>query len=314
MTPVTLSVVIGTYNRLTLLQKCLQALTEGIHVSCEIVVVDAGSTDGTRDYLKQLQGVHLVEDEALIGQAQSLNRVMLALQSEFVCWLSDDNVLVDRMLDTAVRILKKNHKIGMVGLKVKDVTGHAMNRPYIGGTWISGVLNCNQGVLPTQLFQQLGGFDEEFCDYGIDADLTTRVLLAGYQVVLTKRVAIHHFRDHDNVNWTDVQGRKERGENAKKLYVRKYDAFIEMTKRVRSERDQYFSSRGLDWIIRLYEWLESRDRPVEKYIKVMLWNWRNLLLSRFISKFDFVKTLVQPYYLVQKLPEQLITNDLRPRN
>jgi GT2 family glycosyltransferase len=39
--------------------------------------------------------------------------------------------------------------------------------------------------------------DEQFCDYGIDSDLTTRILLEGYKVVYTKRAAIHHLRDHD---------------------------------------------------------------------------------------------------------------------
>lgn len=67
---VTLSVVVGTYNRLPLLQKCLDALYKGIHIDHEIFVIDGGSIDGTLEYLEKHAGVYLVKNEGLIGQAK----------------------------------------------------------------------------------------------------------------------------------------------------------------------------------------------------------------------------------------------------
>jgi len=222
----TLSIVIGTYNRLGLLRQCLDALIGKIKVTHEIIVIDAGSTDGTLGYLRQLQTIRLLCDEDLIGQAQSLNRVFKKLESTFVCWLSDDNIVQEGMLDLAVSILEQEPEIGLVSLKVKDIRGSHIDMPYIGGIWPSGVLNCNQGMISTKLLLALGGFDEDFRDYGIDGDLTTKVLLAGYKVVLTKQVAIHHLRDHETISWTDENDRKQRLNAARTLYQRKYEKLI----------------------------------------------------------------------------------------
>jgi GT2 family glycosyltransferase len=188
MDQITLSVVIGTYNRIDVLKQCLDSLIGKIQITNEIIVIDAGSTDGTLDYLEHLQGIRLVCDQVLLGQAKSLNQVFRSLKSKYVCWLSDDNIVINAMLDLAVRIMEENPKIGLVGLKVKDINGSNTSLPYLGGIWQSGVLTCNQGLLRTSLVQKLGGFDEEFRDYGIDGDLTTRVLLEGYKVVFRQVV------------------------------------------------------------------------------------------------------------------------------
>jgi GT2 family glycosyltransferase len=121
MKKVDLGIVIGTFNRLALLRKCLDALIGKVRIPHEIIVVDAGSTDGTQEYLEHQQGIRVIEDGQLIGQAQSLNRVFKTLKSKYVCWLSDDNIIQGGMLDVAVNILKRNPDIGLVGLKVRDI-------------------------------------------------------------------------------------------------------------------------------------------------------------------------------------------------
>ena len=66
---------------------------------------------------------------------------------DFVCWLSDDNLVADGILDVAFDVLNTDTRIGMVSLKVKDVTGSHIDAPYLGAIWESGILNCNQGLL-----------------------------------------------------------------------------------------------------------------------------------------------------------------------
>ncbi len=303
----TLSIVVGTYNRLSLLQKCIAALKAGVKTDCEIIVIDAGSSDGTLEYLENCPGLRLVKDEKLLGQAQSLNRVMRTLESRYLCWLSDDNIIVSGVLDRAVRILERDRAIGMVSLKVRDVDDPNPQRTYIGGTWPSGIMNCNQGMLPTRLFQKLGGFDEEFRDYGIDIDLTTRVLLAGYKVVLTREVAIHHHRNRAGASWIDRENRKKRLQKATHFYSDKYRALVSPGRDGVYDRDARLASKGLRRIERFYNWAARRGLPVERWLRVAYWDWRNLYLARFASRLDFLKNYLRDYYFEQRLPRRLVT-------
>jgi GT2 family glycosyltransferase len=301
-----LTVVLGTYNRLQTLIKSLDALIGKIKTSHEIIVVDAGSTDGTLEYLEQLAGIRLVKDEKRNGQAQSLNRVFRTLKSKYTCWLSDDNIILGEILSKAVSILEKHPDIGMLGLKVKDVTGPYTDRPYMGAAWSPGILNCNQGMLPTQLLQKLGGFAEEFRDYGIDADLTMRVLLAGYKVALTRNIAIHHYRDHENSGWIDVKTREQRLQRARELYLSKYDALIQSKYVGSYNKGKQLRSRSLNVIRKIYYWGQQRNLPVEKWLGVSIWDWQNLFLGRFISRLDFVIHRFSSFYLVQSIPKKIL--------
>ena len=220
----TLSVVVGTYNRLHLLRRCLMALVNKVDVEHEIVVIDAGSTDGTIEYLEGLQGIRLVCDGKRLGQARSYNRVFQTLTSKYVCWLSDDNVLRDGMLDLAVSILEEHPEIGMVALKTRDVIGPFQHAAYIGGISSVGILNCNQGVIRNSILRKVGYFGEEFRDYGIDSDLTAKVLLKGWQVVYTKEIAINHYREWMmDTDSADYQKRMERQTRSLQLYHEKYE-------------------------------------------------------------------------------------------
>lgn len=301
-----LNVVIGTYNRLGVLKQCLDSLIGRIEAAHEIIVIDAGSTDGTRDYLKQLPDVRLVCDEGLLGQAKSLNRVFRSLRSKYVCWLSDDNVVQTGMLDQAVSILETNPNTGMVSLKVKDITGPFLSAEYVGGIWPTGVVNCNQGMLPVALLNKIGGFDEQFRDYGIDSDLTTRVLLEGYKVVYTKRVAIYHLRDHDSNSWIDSGGRKQKMEYAKELYGQKFDALIKSQYGGGYNKTEREKSFLLKTILLWYRLAKKSGISIQKWTGLSERDWRNLFAARFISKWDFLINAKKPYYLVQSIPSALL--------
>lgn len=312
-----ISVVLGTRNRQDVLRKCLDSLIGRIEADHSIIVIDAGSTDGTLEYLQGLEGITLYRDEKPIGQAQSLNRVLKTVETDYVCWLSDDNVVVDGMLDKAVKILDDHNDIGMVTLKTKDVTGPLTELPYIGGIWTSGILNCNQGVIRTPQFLEGGGFDEDFRDYGIDADLTTRVLLAGYKVVYTREVAIHHYRDHTGESWTDPVNRSLRQEKARNLYEQRYSGLIKSAAQGLSPRITWaIASRLLRLAIRLTVMTRHLGNPLDLAMEnpecnleqLTGYNERdffNICRSKYISMSDLIKNRHESYYLVQRIPERV---------
>lgn len=49
------SIIVLTYNQLALTKQCLESIWKHTNNDCiEVIVIDNGSHDGTRDYLKQI--------------------------------------------------------------------------------------------------------------------------------------------------------------------------------------------------------------------------------------------------------------------
>lgn len=335
-----LSIVIGTYNRLSQLRNCIKSIFKETTTEIKVYITDAGSTDGTVEYLKSVASAEIIPILAgeKLGQAKACNDVFKIVDTPYVCWLSDDNVIVNKGLDTALRILDKNPGVGMVGLKVKDVAGPFAEAEYLGGVWSSGVLNCNQGMLPTAVLREVGGFDEKFRDYGVDADLTTKVLLSGYKVVYTKVVVIHHFRDHETASWIDKEGRKQRLQVARDYYRHKYEQLIMSDAGGQYEKFKYLTSRKMQlmqdfyagewiafakklrmpddrWQYRKAGYLKSRKMQdpysgkwgvfMKTRMGLGIRDWHNVFLGRFISDWDLIKNSLRNFYLVQHIPEEL---------
>jgi GT2 family glycosyltransferase len=291
-----ISIVIGTFNRLASLKRALTSIEKQTKRSYCIHVTDAGSTDGTVEYLESIRSecivLHLVGKR--VGQAKAYNDVFRGLVSPYVCWLSDDNEVVNAALDEAAQILDARPDFGMVGLKVKDMQGPFVHAPYIGGVSPIGVLNVNQGMLRTPLLQSLGGFSEEFRDYGIDPDLTTRVLFAGYSVVYTKRIALLHYRDwgpaRDSPQFRDKMFQQQQ---YLELYRKKYG---------------HLANGALSWSLKRQLGRAFRHAvpkgalsSTREFLGGCPRDWNNVLSARFISPLDPIRSKNQPYHLVQTL-------------
>ena len=104
-----LSVVLGSYNRLEPLKRCLESILRETRTPVVVYVTDAGSTDGTQPYLQSVasERIRPLLVGRKLGQARAYNDVFRTLDTPYVAWLSDDNEVVDGGLDVAVRILDR---------------------------------------------------------------------------------------------------------------------------------------------------------------------------------------------------------------
>ncbi|MCP9916785.1 glycosyltransferase [Cyanobium sp. ATX 6F1] len=289
-----LSVVIGSYNRLSLLHACIQSI-RGSSITTRVYVTDAGSQDGTVEYLKSLnpKEVKCIFHPQKIGQAKAYNEIFNEITTPYTCWLSDDNIVVNDSLATAVSILEQDTRIGMVALKVRDMQGPFANEPYIGGISSSGILNVNQGLLRTNLLQGLGGFSEAFMDYGIDPDLTARILFSGNDIVYTRDTALHHWRD-----WgTDAQ--LERQLQKQKEYQTLYrKTFVQNQTKPKNRRlKRLYRNVG-----RLLKHAPGIQKSLR--LKSLLRDINNIFSCHYISPYDPISCAGKVYYLRQSLQNQ----------
>jgi GT2 family glycosyltransferase len=293
--PARLAVVVGTYNRLDQIKRCIDSIRRETKTPTIIYVTDAGSTDGTVDYLRAAAAPDLVPllVGKKLGQAKAYNDVFRSITAPYVVWLSDDNEIVNGGLDTAVAILEREPRIGMVGLKVRDKEGPFVKAPYIGGISKAGILNVNQGVLPTSVLRDVDYFSETFGFYGIDPDLTAKVLFSGRDVVYTRDVAIHHYRnwpaDKSTPEWAALQKNHDKAE---RLYLAKYGAL--------GRFDLFYRLRRGAWKV-YREALGPRFKinSHEAYAGLTTRDWHNTIAARHISLLDPWLSAGKPYHLRQ---------------
>ena len=181
----------------------------------------------------------------------------------------------------------------MVGVKVKDVEGPFVEAPYLGAVSSIGVLNVNQGMLRTSVLHTVGGFSERFRDYGIDPDLTAKVLFSGWDVAYTRVVGLQHYRA-----WA------EGGEASGPQRERQRRLRQAVRRRSGAPTRRLTASGGFDRA----PGRPSRRRPACGSTRRggMLGldgrDWCNVLTGRYISPLDPILTRGQPYHLIQRAP------------
>lgn len=236
------SFVIPLYNCLPLTQAMLASFhaTVPTGLAHEIIFVDDGSTDGTRDWLKSISGPRctFVLNEQNLGYAGANNRGAERARGKFLFLLNNDLVLTDGWLEPMLDLLGSHPEIGAVGnvqLNRKngavDHTGifiNAKGKPAHDPTppqpW-SRVRRATAVTgaclaLPRELWSNLGGFDERYVNGCEDIDLCLRIAARRRRIVVALRSVIHH---HISAS----PGRKRRDEeNTRRLTLRWRDELI----------------------------------------------------------------------------------------
>ncbi len=103
------SVYIPTKNRLKLLKRALNSLQYQTYPNIEIVIVDDGSTDGTKDYLKSLknkENIKIIIRDKSYGATNAKNTAILESKGEFITGLDDDDFFLPDRIELFVKFWK----------------------------------------------------------------------------------------------------------------------------------------------------------------------------------------------------------------
>lgn len=90
----TFSVIIPTYNRADLLDRCLDSLVRQTFRDFEVLVCDDGSTDDSRDVAERYKNrldLRYLWDENWGGPARPRNRGIAEARGEWICFLDSDD-------------------------------------------------------------------------------------------------------------------------------------------------------------------------------------------------------------------------------
>jgi GT2 family glycosyltransferase len=208
------SVVIVTWNGRPHLDTCLQSVEAQRDVGVETIVVDNGSTDGTADYVRaRYPWVKLVPLTANLGFAGGNNAGVREARGRFVAFLNNDTsadplwlrALLSGMDEANGFALVTSRIVYMHDPDVIDSAGDGVLR--WGGAFkrhhgepasaaavtqeVFGI--CGAACLmPRAVFDDLGGFDEDFFVSHEDVDLSYRARLRGYRCRYVADAVVRH--------------------------------------------------------------------------------------------------------------------------
>ena len=132
-----LTIAIPTYNRIDLLKRCLESIRNQIGSDdswVEVLVVDNDSPDGTYLFLESIKTpvLRIIKNSVNIGAENNILKVTSEAKGKYVFWLSDDDVLLDGVIEYLKEFLTKTPE--SVGWIISPLPTY---------DYVTGNLTCN---------------------------------------------------------------------------------------------------------------------------------------------------------------------------
>ncbi len=209
------SVIILNYNGLEFLEPCLASVLASLFPQddYEVILVDNCSTDQSADYVRQrFPTVKILELTQNYGFTGGNNRGARAARGKILVFLNNDTTVDRNWVQALERAFSEAKSVGVCGSKVllMDST-HSIQ--YDGGTLhlIGGAIPgrfCKEDIRPglyrvgtvlgaafaiqKEVFEDIGGFDEDFFLYADEGDLCLRAWMRGHQVAYSSESIVFH--------------------------------------------------------------------------------------------------------------------------
>ena len=208
--PMPVALVIPVLNQLAYTQGCLRCLQPDLAAGVRVIVVDNGSTDGTKEWLESRSravgpaapaGLTVIRNEQNRGCAPAWNQgVQAAFAADWVVLLNNDVLLPEGWL-AALLGAAERHGLDIVCPAMRERDQNYDFATYardftakLGGVVRHGGAHGVCFAVRRAVFAQIGGFDEAFrIGQFEDADFFRRARLAGCQTGVVGACFLHHF-------------------------------------------------------------------------------------------------------------------------
>lgn len=197
--PPSVSVIIPTYNHAHFLPQAVQSVFEQTFQDFEVIVIDDGSEDGTRDVVQGIVDSRFQYTyQENQGLAASRNAGLRAAKGEFIAFLDADDILLPGKLQVQTAWMRAHEKYGLVasGWNYIDRQGTRLgvSLPWLGVPELSltsWLFNCpvvpNSVLVRKHWLDHVGGFDRAFRRVE-DWDLWLRLAYAGCKMAWIKEI------------------------------------------------------------------------------------------------------------------------------
>lgn len=216
------SIIILCHNKCSFTKDCVeQILSITPQNLYEMIIVDNASSDETREYLLELKKrtgsrrIRLLINNENLGFVGGNNQALKLAGGKYIVFLNNDTKPQKGWLEALIATMEKNPAAGAVGAKLVYPDGRLQEA---GGIIYNNGTGCNYGkfenpelpqfnylrevdycsgaclAVRTDLFRNLGGFDERFSPaYYEDTDLCFSMRARGFRVLYQPAAVVEHF-------------------------------------------------------------------------------------------------------------------------
>lgn len=216
------SIIIVNFNGRRFIENCLNSVLRTKCIKFEVIVVDNGSTDESLELLQNFSknsfvGIKIIKNKINLGFAEGNNVGVENSIGKYIAFLNNDTAVDSNWLQSMVTILESHEQIAAVQSLL--LTRDGMQVDSLGGVidifgtakdevvrfdkvkrWVSGEFKeifsaCAAAMLVRRdIFEAIGGFDPHFFMYYEDVDLSWRIRLYGFSIVLDSSSIVYHMR------------------------------------------------------------------------------------------------------------------------
>jgi len=226
-----INIILLTWNHLEETKKCINSVKLNTTIPYHLIIIDNASTDGTQEYLKQLESIPLSNDNSLeviynsenlgFAKANNIGLNKTTLWDRHAVLINNDIEVPLGWLKSLVDTFDKDRKIGIVGpLSTAPTQEQFVERfkDHMGDIVQSHRVAFFCTLIHKQVLQEVGLLDEQFevgtCE---DDDYCIRAKKNDWLIVINTHVLVDH-KHHTSLNDTDIPGFTEiHNENFKKL-------------------------------------------------------------------------------------------------
>ena len=215
-----ITAIIVNWNDKDVIIDCIQSLLDQDRNQIEIIISDNGSEDGSTELIRRrFPSITIIENGENLGFGSALNRGLGIAKGDYLLFLNSDLKLNSTCVGKLAKVLESDPNVGGTIPKILHIDqqntinslGVLIN--YTGIAYPNLLGQKDPGyqepfesacggifMLRREVYETVGGFDEDLFLYHEDHDLSWRIRLAGWHLkVAPQAIMYHHYKFNKGV-------------------------------------------------------------------------------------------------------------------